>query len=135
MRQNLSQMKYEIADIEDALRMEVQQITKREDEIADKLEELYKIHNERKNVVNLPVNFESNKSGKAGKASGLDPELILDALEKMRDYIAAENKKMREEFFKLTMEFEGKVREKIDKRDLDDIESKRFFFHHNREIN
>ena len=76
-------------------------------------------------MVNLPVNFESTKPGKAGKTGGLDPELILDALEKMRDYIAAENKKMREEFFKLTMEFEGKVREKIDKRDLDDIESKK----------
>ena len=120
-------MKYEIADIEDALRTEVQQITKREDEISEKLEELYKIHNERKNVVNLPVNFESSKPGKPGsKTAGLDPELILDALEKMRDYIAAENKKMREEFFKLTMEFESKVREKIDKKDLEDIESKVF---------
>lgn len=85
---------------------------------------LYKIHNERKNVVNLPVSFESTKpsKGKGGNAA-FDPELILDALEKMRDYIAAENKKMREEFFKLTIEFESKVREKLDKKDLEEIES------------
>ena len=72
----------------------------------------------------MPVNFESTKPGKGGKTGGLDPELILDALEKMRDYIAAENKKMREEFFKLTIEFESKVREKLDKKDLEEIESK-----------
>jgi hypothetical protein len=48
----------------------------------------------------------------------------VDALEKMRDFISAENKKIREEFFKMHIEFESKVREKLDKKDLEEIESK-----------
>ena len=70
----------------------------------------------------MPVSFESSKPGKGNK--GFDPELVVDALEKMRDFISAENKKMRDEFFKMHIEFESKVREKLDKKDLEEIESK-----------
>jgi hypothetical protein len=49
--------------------------------------------------------------------------LIVDALEKMRDYISSENKKMREDFFKLHLDIEAKMREKLDKKDIEDIES------------
>lgn len=89
----------------------------------EKLDELYKIHNERKAVVNLPVSFESTKPGKKNQPA-FDPELVVDALEKMRDFLTAETKKIREEFFKMHLEFESKVREKIDKKELEDIESK-----------
>ena len=52
--------------------------------------------------------------------------LILDSLEKMRDFIAFESKKMKDEFFKFHIEFESKIREKIDKKELEDIESNLF---------
>ena len=42
----------------------------------------------------------------------------------MRDYIAQENKKMDEKMFKFHFEIENKIREKIDKKELEDIESK-----------
>jgi hypothetical protein len=60
-------------------------------------------------------------NGKGGK--GFDADLVVDALEKMRDYIAVEHKKMRDEFFKLHLDFEAKIREKIDKKDIEEIES------------
>ncbi len=41
----------------------------------------------------------------------------------MRDYISSENKKMREDFFKLHLDIEAKMREKLDKKDIEDIES------------
>ena len=54
----------------------------------------------------------------------MDEEMIIEALEKMRDYVASELKKIRDELFKQHIEFETKVREKIDKKELEDIESK-----------
>lgn len=51
-------------------------------EINAKLEELMKAHNDRKAILNLPINMDDPK-----KKRGLDEEIILDALEKMRDYI------------------------------------------------
>ncbi len=65
----------------------------------------------------------SNPNSSKGGAKGFDAELIVDALEKMRDYIAVEHKKMRDEFFKLHLDFEAKIRDKIDKKDIEDIES------------
>jgi hypothetical protein len=41
----------------------------------------------------------------------------------MRDFIAMENKRIKDEMFKFHLEFESKVREKIDKKELEDIES------------
>ena len=54
----------------------------------------------------------------------MDEEFIIDALEKVRDYVAMEIKKLRDELFRQHMEFETKVREKLDKKELEDIESK-----------
>lgn len=42
----------------------------------------------------------------------------------MRDYIAAEFKKVREELLKLHLDVESKLKEKIDTKDTDVIESK-----------
>jgi hypothetical protein len=54
----------------------------------------------------------------------MDEDFIIEALEKMRDYIAQENKRYKDELFKLRLEFETKVREKLDKKDLEDIEKR-----------
>lgn len=62
-------------------------------------------------------------NGKNGGSKEFDASLIVDALEKMRDYISSENKKMREDFFKLHLDIEAKMREKLDKKDIEDIES------------
>lgn len=43
----------------------------------------------------------------------------------MRDFAISEIKKIKDELFKFHIEFESKVREKIDKKDLEDIESKK----------
>jgi len=81
-------------------------LLQRLDETHEKLDELYKAHNDKKAILNIPVNFDMGKSdGKGGSGKGFDSDLVVDALEKMRDYIAAEHKKMRDEFFKLHLEF------------------------------
>ena len=54
----------------------------------------------------------------------MDQDFILDALEKMRDYIAQETKKQNDSFFKFHYEFESRQREKIDKKDLEAIEKR-----------
>lgn len=79
--------------------------------------------------MNIPVSFDliSNTNNSKG-AKGFDAELIVDALEKMRDYIAVEHKKIREDFLKLHLDFEAKIRDKIDKKDIEDIESKNNHF-------
>lgn len=85
----------------------------------EKLEELMKANNERKTILNLPTSFDSDPK----KKNKFDEEIILDALEKMRDYISSEGKKGKDELFKFHIEFEAKVREKLDKKELEDIES------------
>lgn len=97
-------------------------------EIHEKLDELYKVHNEKKAILNIPINFDVKGKGKDGKegSGGFDTALVVDALEKMRDYIASENKKMREDFFKLHLEIEAKMKDKLDKKDCEDLESKYF---------
>jgi hypothetical protein len=45
----------------------------------------------------------------------------------MRDYMTTENKRIRDELFKFYIEFESKIREKLDKELLDEIESKDSF--------
>lgn len=88
-----------------------------------KLDELYKVHSEKKAILNIPVNFDEKGKGKEG-GGGFDASLVIDALEKMRDYIASENKKIKEDFFKLRIELEQKLKEKLEKKDVDEIESK-----------
>lgn len=97
------------------------------EEIHEKLDELYKVHNEKKAILNIPINFDSPGKGKDGKnnGSGFDVSVVVDALEKMRDYIASENKKMREDFFKLHLDIEAKLKDKLDKKDIEDLESKK----------
>jgi hypothetical protein len=85
---------------------------------------LYKVHNEKKAILNIPVNFDLSKGGKNGNGKGFDAGLVVDALEKMRDYISSENKKMREDFFKLHLDIESKVKDKLDKADIEALESK-----------
>lgn len=71
-----------------------------------KLDELYKVHSEKKAILNIPVNFDEKGKGKDGGGGGFDASIVVDALEKMRDYIASENKKIKEDFFKLRIELE-----------------------------
>jgi len=60
-----------------------------------------------------------------GKRS-LDEDAILDAFEKLREFIAYESKKNKDDLIKVNLQVDGKVREKIDKKDLEEIESKIF---------
>jgi hypothetical protein len=49
----------------------------------DRLDDFAKYNSEKKTILNLPTGFDDPK-----KRKNLDEEMILDALEKMRDYIA-----------------------------------------------
>lgn len=60
---------------------------------------------------------------KDGK-SGLNEDAILDAFDKMREYVDHEGKRFKDEMFKLNLQVDAKMRDKIDKRDLEEIESK-----------
>lgn len=47
------------------------------------MEELLKKEADKRAILNIPVSFDDNKS----KGGHLDEEFMLDALEKLRDYI------------------------------------------------
>jgi hypothetical protein len=64
------------------------------------------------------------KGGSSKGQKGFDTELVVEALEKMRDYISSEFKKIREEMLKLHLDVESKLKDKIDKKDTEIIESK-----------
>ncbi len=64
------------------------------------------------------------KDGKNGNGS-INEEAILDAFEKMREYVDQEGRRFKDEMFKLNLQVDAKMRDKIDKRDLEEIESKR----------
>ena len=75
--------------------------------------------NEKKRDLSMPVSLDISK-----KSSAMEEEILLDAMDKMKDMLAAEIKRIEDRLFKITMDFESKVRAKIDKHDLEDIESK-----------
>lgn len=120
MRQLHTRLKYEISDMEDALKQELASLSKKQQEMLEKLEELLKAQNEKKTILNLPTSFDDDLK----KRKRFDEEVIMEALEKMRDYISFENKRIKDELFKFHLEFETKVREKLDKKELEEIESK-----------
>ena len=49
-----------------------------------------KTNAEKKSTVNMPINLDFGKNGK----KSLDEEAIMETLEKMRDFITSENKKV-----------------------------------------
>mmetsp|Transcript_14528 Transcript_14528/g.14135 ORF Transcript_14528/g.14135 Transcript_14528/m.14135 type:complete len:121 (+) Transcript_14528:1634-1996(+) len=79
-----------------------------------------KAHNEKKTILNIPTAFDDDPK----KRKKMDEDFIIDAFEKMRDYIAQELKKVKDDMFKQHIEFETKVREKIDKKELEEIEKR-----------
>lgn len=119
IRQVQTKIKYEVSDLDDLIKQDISTIMQRIDKLSDKIEDLVKQQSDKKTILNIPTTFDDPKN--KGK---MDEDFIVEALEKMRDYIAQENKRMKDEMFKLRLEFETKVREKLDKKDLEDIESK-----------
>jgi hypothetical protein len=53
-------------------------------EMQVKIDELIKIQSEKKAILNIPMSFDDDPK----KKKKFDEEFIIDALEKMRDYIA-----------------------------------------------
>lgn len=48
---------------------------------------------------------------------------MVESLEKLRDYITLETKKIKDDHFKYHFEMEGKLKEKLDKADVLEVES------------
>lgn len=105
--------------MEENFKMEIGRVLHKLEPIQEKLEDLTKMSNDKKAILNIPVSFDDPK--KKGK---MDEDFVIEALEKMRDYIASENKRINDQFFKFHLDFESKIREKIDKKELEEIESK-----------
>ena len=80
-----------------------------------------KAHNEKKTILNIPTAFDDDPK----KRKKMDEDFIIESFEKMRDYIQQELKKVKDEQFRQHIDFETKVREKIDKKELEEIESNR----------
>ncbi len=72
----------------------------------------------------MPVSLDFNKKDKKASGGTLDEEMVLEHLEKIRDFMLAEIRKARDEQFKQVLDLENKIRDKIDKKDLEEIESK-----------
>ena len=88
-------------------------------EVEEKVDDLIKQQKDKNTILNIPTSFGEDSKGR----KKLDEEFIIETFEKLRDYIAQEMKKIRDEIFKQHIQFETKVREKIDKKELEDIES------------
>lgn len=110
-------------DQDEQLRLDIEMVKRRNDEILRKIDDLNKQNNEKKTILSLPSKLDTAK-----KHNTLDQDVIFEALEKMRDYISQSDKKTRDEIFKTHIDFDGKVKEKLDKNALLDIESKEYYF-------
>lgn len=137
MRSVNKKINNELSDLEDSLRSQIDKLYSVIKEMQVKLDELLRIQNEKKAILNIPMSFDDDpKKGNLSlcvfilyEGSKMDSEFIIEALEKMRDYVANEVKKIRDDLFKQHLEFETKVREKIDKKELEDIESINLSYH------
>lgn len=85
------------------------------------MEALIKATNDKKGLLNIPLNLEK---GDSKKTALIDEEGLQEHIDKLRESMMQEVKKIKDELFKFHIEFESKIREKIDKKDLEDIESK-----------
>lgn len=108
-------------DTEDKLVDKVTNVLKKLENYDKKFEELTKKENDKKSIVNIPAtSLDILRDDK----KTFDDDAVIESLEKMRDYITFESKKVKDDMFKLSLQFESKVNQKIDKKDLEDIESK-----------
>lgn len=76
-------MKVELSNLEENMRLEITKITNKFNIMNEKVEDLLKLSQERRPVMNIPVSFDKVKTS-GGK---LDDDAVIDALEKMRDFI------------------------------------------------
>ena len=103
-------LRLDMNSIEEHTKQSTESLNKRLDLVADRPVE-------KKRDLSMPVSLEMSKK------FGMDEDLLLDAIDKMKDIMAAEIKRIEDRLFKMNMDFESKVRAKIDKHDLEEIES------------
>ena len=71
----------------------------------ERIEALEKTQRAKQNVLEIPTaGFGDTEGGKK-----MDEDFIIDALDKIRDFIVLENKKMKDELLKMHLEFTGKL--------------------------
>ena len=66
LRQVAQTQKNDIYNMDELLRMDVDKVYKKIEPIQEKIDELIKIQNEKKAILNIPIQFEDGK-GKRGK--------------------------------------------------------------------
>jgi len=120
LKQAQVKLSYDAQDLEDGLRGELDKIVQRIEDIHAKTEELYKIQKDKTTILNIPTGGFGEGDGK----KRMDEEFVIESLEKIRDFINQENKRMKDELLKHHLEMEGKLKEKIDRKEMQDIESK-----------
>lgn len=72
------------------MKLDIQRINNKFAPIHEKLEDLTKLSQDKRAILNIPVSFDNVKN-KGGK---MDEDFVIEALEKMRDYIQQENKRI-----------------------------------------
>ena len=99
-RQVISQLRVDISDVEDKLYSEIRDVQSKITEHGNKFEEIARKDQEKKNIVNIPTVTAFNTVD--GKKS-LDEDAILDAFEKLREFIAYESKRHKEDLVKINL--------------------------------
>lgn len=120
LRAQQTTLRFDIQDLEDKIRNENNLVNRYIQELREKVDELMKQAADKKATVNMPINLDFGK----GTNKKLDEEAIMENLEKMRDFITAENKRVGDQLFKFHIDFSSQIREKLDKKELEEIESK-----------
>ena len=90
--------------------------------VASLVDDMTKAKLEKKSVIEMPVSFDVGSSSKKGGT--MDEDFVVESLEKLRDYLMGEIKKINDQFFKFKIDFDTKMGEKIDRKELEAIESK-----------
>lgn len=109
---------FDNSDQQDIIKQQMDLQTKHIETLQFQTEELLRIQKEKATILNIPTSDWDDDTGK----NKMNEEVLLNALEKLRDYIQSENKRVRDELLRHHIEVEQKLKEKIDRKELDEIE-------------
>mmetsp|Transcript_19809 Transcript_19809/g.14565 ORF Transcript_19809/g.14565 Transcript_19809/m.14565 type:complete len:82 (-) Transcript_19809:768-1013(-) len=79
-----TRVRYDLSDLEENMHTQISIVDRKISDWGAKVEELMKAHNEKKTILNIPTSFDDDPK----RRKKMDEEFIIEAFEKMRDYIA-----------------------------------------------
>lgn len=115
---NISQINITLGSLEENIKETQDQFNAKLAELQASFEKVSSKDKDKTTILNIPTGGFDDGTKK------IDEDFIVDAIDKLRVFFQAEVKHVRDDMFKLQVEFENKNRAKLDRAELEEIEKR-----------